>query len=103
MTNKNPRSWKPGATGNTRLPGNRSGTLSDLEVFRGSLAAVGDELVLDRLSLVEGAEASALDGGDVNEHIVVPARGLDEPIALSRIKPFDGAFLHRPSPRSVRA
>ena len=95
---KNPRTWKPGATGNTRTPGNRRGTLGDLEVFRGRLAAVDDEFVLDRLSLVKGAQASPFDGGDMDEYVLVSGRGLDEPIALCGIEPFDGASLHRLSP-----
>ena len=41
--------------------GPAAAALSDLEVFRGGLAAIGDEFVLDHLSLVEGAEASPLD------------------------------------------
>src|ERR1700730_8741434 len=75
---------------------------SDLEVFRGGLAAVGDELVLEHLPLVEGAEAGPFDGGDMDEDVLVPGRRPNEPIALSWIEPFDGAFLHRPSPRSAR-
>src|SRR5271165_2389417 len=93
----------PGATGNTRGPINRPGPrLCDLEVLGGRLAAIGDEFVLDHLSLVEGAQAGALDRGDVDEHVLVSRRRPDEAVALSRIEPFDGALLHRLSPRSVR-
>src|SRR5258708_7219174 len=98
-----PPGSKPGGYGVTPVcRESRQGPLRDLEVFRGGFAAVADEFVLDDLSLVEGAEASALDGRDMDEHVFIPGRGLDEPIALSWIEPFDGAFLHRLSPRSVR-
>src|SRR5262249_5151773 len=89
----------PGATGNTRGPINRPGPRSrDLEVLGGGLAAVGDEFVLDHLSLVEGAQSGAFDRGNVDEHVLVPCRRPAEAVALSRIEPFDGALLHRLSP-----
>src|SRR5262249_18670618 len=99
---KNPRVGNRGLGAIPVCRGTRQGPLCDLEVFRGSFAAVGDEFVLDHLSLVEGAEARTLDGGDMDEHILVSSRRPNEPIALSWIEPFDGAFLHRLSPRSVR-
>src|ERR1700756_379416 len=71
---------------------------SDLEVFGRGLAAVGHEFVFDHLAFVEGAETRPLDGGDVDEHVLVPGRRTDEAVALSRIEPFDGALLHRLSP-----
>jgi hypothetical protein len=36
----------------------------------------------------------------MNEHVLIAARRLDEPVALRRIEPLDGAFLHRLSPQS---
>src|SRR5215475_10878768 len=70
----------------------------DLDVLRGGLAAIGDELVLDHLSLIQAAEASPLDRRDVDEHVLIAGGRPDEPVAFRRIEPFDGAFLHRLSP-----
>jgi hypothetical protein len=50
------------------------------------------------MAIIERAKAGALDGRDMDEHILVAARRLDEPIALSWIEPLDGALLHRLSP-----
>src|SRR5262249_28104840 len=38
------------------------------------------------------------DSRDVDEHVLLAGRWTDEPVALSRIEPFDGALLHRLSP-----
>src|SRR6266566_3459126 len=70
----------------------------DLEVLRRALAAIGDELVLHSLTFVERAQAGALHGRDVDEHVFVSGRWPDEPIAFGRVEPFDGAFLHGRSP-----
>src|SRR5262249_42573484 len=35
---------------------------------------------------------------DVNEDVLVACLGPDEPVALSRVEPLDGALLHRRSP-----
>src|SRR5262249_25651031 len=82
----------------------------DLEVFGGRLSAIGDKLVLNRLAFVERVQASALHGRNVDEYILVAGLRPDEPVTLRRIKPLDGAFLHRrllslqsKSTRNVRA
>src|SRR4051812_34768179 len=72
--------------------------LTDLEILRGGLAAVGDELVLDNLPLVQAVQPGTLDRRDVHEHVLVAAIWLDEPVAFGRVEPLDGAFLHRRSP-----
>src|SRR5262249_61330569 len=69
-----------------------------VEILRGCLAAIGHELVLDSLPLVERVETSALDRRDVDEDVLFSARGPNEPVAFSWIEPFDGALLHRLSP-----
>src|SRR5262249_62246545 len=69
-----------------------------LQILRRCLAAIGHELVLDRLAFVERAKASALDRRDVDKHILVASRRPNEPVAFSGVEPFDGAFLHRLSP-----
>src|SRR5262249_22604529 len=92
----------PGDTGGygmTRGPRRSAGiALRDLEVFRRGLAAVGDELVLDHLTLVQAAQTRPLDSRDMDEHVLIACRRTDETVALSRVEPFDGALLHRLSP-----
>src|SRR4029077_2277706 len=90
---------RPGATRRRNRPGLGS---RNFQIFRRGSAAVANKFVLDRLALVERAQASALDGRDVYEHILVAGRGLDEPVALGRIEPLDGALLHRLSPKSFQ-
>ena len=85
-----------------RDPGRPGIGSRDLQIFRRGPATVCHELVFDLLAFIERTQAGALDSGDVNEHILVAARRLDEPLALSRIKPLDGALLHRLSPNSFQ-
>src|ERR1700683_767853 len=90
--------------GPKRAPAKRFATACSgyLEIFGGRLAAIGDELVLDLLAFVEATQPRALHRRNVHEHIFVARGRLDEAIALSRIKPFDGALLHRLSPGQFR-
>src|SRR6266513_2576088 len=99
LQKKNPRP-KPGATETSvsRVLGPDIESSRDLQVLGRGLASIGDELVFDHLTLVEGVEASAFDGRNVDEHVLVSGRWSDEPVALSRIEPLDGAFVHRRSP-----
>src|SRR5258707_2976693 len=72
------------------------------EIFRRGLAvAAGHKFELDVLAFVEAGQTRAFNGRDVNEHILVVARRLDESVTLRRIEPFDGARLHRRSPELV--
>src|SRR5262249_24614545 len=90
------------AGGHGQKPPLRLRPSAHLEILgRGLAVAAGNKFVFDGLAFVEGAEARALNGRDVNEHILVAGRGLDEPVTLRRIEPFDGALLHRRSPKSV--
>ena len=63
----------PGA----RLGATRSGSprhcSCNFQIFRRGPAAVGDKFVFDLLAFIERAQAGALYGGDVNEHILVAA------------------------------
>src|SRR4051812_34083591 len=68
------------------------------EIFSRCFAAVGHELVLESLTVVERAETSALHCRDMDEDVLVAGRRPDEPVAFSGIEPFDGALLHRLSP-----
>src|SRR6202167_6163827 len=90
--------------GPKRAPAKRFATACSgyLEIFSGGLAAIGDELVLDLLAFVEATQPRALHRRNVHEHIFVAGGRLDEAIAPCRIKPFDGALLHRLSPGQFR-
>jgi hypothetical protein len=73
-------------------PANR---LLKLESHRGLSATVGFDLVLDGLTLVEGAQPSLLDGRDVDEYVLAAAaRRLDETITLLWIEPLHSAGSH---------
>src|SRR5665811_1289457 len=47
----------------------------DLEVAGGFLASIRDDLIVDLLTLVEGAEAGAFDCRDMNENVFSPRVG----------------------------
>src|SRR6185312_6314245 len=91
---KNPQTGNPGAT----QPDRRGPGLRDFEIFRRRTAAVGDQFILDRLALVERPQSGALDCRDMDKHVLLAVRRLDEAVAPGGIKPFDGALLHRLSP-----
>ena len=77
---------------------NESGA-SDLELAR-ALAAVAavDQLVLDRLVVLQALQAGGLDGGDVDEDVLATVSGLDEAVALLGVEPLDGALSHAGQP-----
>src|SRR5262249_52751981 len=56
--------------------------------------AIADDLIFDRLTLVESIEAGTFDGGDMDEHVFAAALGLNESVALRRIEPFDSSGRH---------
>src|SRR5580704_8502227 len=58
----------------------------DFEVFCGRLAAIADDLVLDLLAFIEGAEACALYGRDVDEHVLAATLRLNEAVALGGVE-----------------
>src|SRR5947209_11962863 len=89
-------------TGSIREVGRACHGLRYFQVFRRGSATVCNQFVLNRLALVKCAQAGTLDGRNVNEHILVAARRLDEPVALGRIEPLDGALLHRLPPESFQ-
>src|ERR1044071_7861867 len=72
--------------------------LLDLEVLRGCLTAVLDELELNGLTLVQSAKAGTLDCRDVDEHILSTFLRLDKAIALRRVEPLNCALRHARSP-----
>src|SRR5262245_12601571 len=66
----------------------------DLEVLRGRLSAILDELILNGLSFVQRAKSGAFNSRDVHKHILPAFLRLDEAIALRRIEPLNGALRH---------
>jgi hypothetical protein len=64
--------------------------LLHLDVFRGFLALIRDELVFDYGALIERAQARSLHGGDMYEHIFAAALGLNEAICPSIIRETGG-------------
>ena len=90
VESKNRRQAKPSATSRANL--------SHLEIFRRFLAAICDDFVLNVLTFVERAQSGALDGGDVNEHILATALRLDKAITLGRVEPLHSACSHYQSP-----
>ena len=58
------------------------------------LATLSDELVADLLRFIEGRQTSALDGADVNEHVLRAVIWLDEAETLLGIEPLNFACRH---------
>ena len=73
--------------------------LFHLEMFSRALAAIFDNLVLNMLAFVEGAQPGPLDRGDVHEHILAAALRLDKAITFCRVEPLHSACSHYRSPR----
>src|SRR5919112_467011 len=73
-----------------------SGALRGLEVDRGGLAValIGLELEGDLLALAQAADARALDGADMDEHVLAAAVRLDEAVALGLVEPLHRSRLH---------
>src|SRR5215813_7745600 len=70
----------------TRSPETR-GRLLNLEIHRRCFPAVLFDLKLDLLPFIERAQSSALDRGDVDEHVFAASLRLDKSIALGWIEP----------------
>src|SRR4051812_37881003 len=81
-------------------PGSSTG---GAQVVRCRLAgtAVGDDLVGELLAFVQRAEAGALNGADVYEHVLAAVVGLDEAEALGRVKPLHGSHAHGVVPSQI--
>ena len=76
---------------NLKLEHYRQPRSLDLEVAGGFLASIRDDLIVDLLTLVEGAEAGAFDCRDMNEHVLAAASRLNKTIAFGRIEPVPTA------------
>src|SRR5262249_47444734 len=66
----------------------------DLKIHRRCFAAALFDLILEVLPFIERAQSSALDRGDVDEHVFAACLRLDKSIALGRIEPLHGAARH---------
>ncbi len=70
-------------------------SVDDCQIFRGELSvSAGHEFVLDLLAFVEALQSRALNGGDVDKHIVAALDGYDEPETFARIEPLHDPGRH---------
>ena len=83
-------------------PARRSGRRLKLDRLRSLAALVRLGLEGDPLAVGQGAEAGALDRGDMDEHVLAAVVRRDEAVALRRIEEFHGAVLTHRMTFSVR-
>src|SRR5947208_2152937 len=74
-----------------------------LQIFRRRLAAVGHQLVLDALALIERAQTRAFDRRDMNKNILSAIGRLNEAVAFGRVEPLHVSGRHPASPDLCRA
>jgi len=67
---------------------------TDLDVLGRLLTTITDDLIIDRLTLIERTKAGMFDSRDMDEHVSAAVLGLNESIALRRVEPFDSAGSH---------
>jgi hypothetical protein len=74
----------------------QASSLLDDEIAGSGLAraAINQDLIGDRLTFGELIDAGALDSADVDENVLAAVVGLDEAIALLRIKPLNFSGRH---------
>src|SRR5208282_3076822 len=69
--------------------------LDQLQISRRGFALLAlFELEADLLAFVERADAGFLHGGDVDEHVLAAAFGLNEAVSLLRVEPLDRTHRH---------
>src|SRR5713226_6950883 len=66
----------------------------DPQILRRSLPLVGHFLITHLCTLIECAEPSFFDRGDVHEHILAAVIGLNESLALCCVEPLHRASRH---------
>src|SRR6202051_347262 len=66
----------------------------DPPILRLSLPLVGHFLIAHLCTLIECAESSFFDRGDVHKHILAAVIGLNESIALCRVEPLRRSGCH---------
>ena len=67
---------------------------TDFDVLGRLLTTITDDLIIDRLTLIERTKAGMFDSRDMDEHVSAAVLGLNESIALRRVEPFDSAGSH---------
>lgn len=74
----------------------KRGGLGSLKVFGRALARtfVRYEVVCDLLAFAEVGHACALDGGDVNKHVLGAVGGLNEAEAFCGVEEFNDTTVH---------
>jgi hypothetical protein len=73
----------------------------DPQIFRALLALIRDHVIGDLGSLAQVAQAGLLDRRDMDEHVLATtAIGLDETVALGRVKPLHRAAWHAARPEN---
>src|SRR6266853_6654715 len=98
--------FSSGKTGAARLTQERAALAwSELfrpEVYRRGLALLAAlELVVELLAFPQIAHSRALDGGDMDKNILGAVIGLNETIALLRIKPLNRTRSHSSLPLKI--
>src|SRR5262245_39482761 len=88
------RMQKAEAFASARCKRNSVASSDHLEMAGARLAALGDQIIADLLRFVERRQTSALDGADMDEHVLRAIIRLDEAEALLGIEPFDFACRH---------
>ena len=64
---------------------------TDLDVLGRLLTTITDNLIFDRLTVIERTKAGTFDSRDMDEHVSAVVLGLNKSIALRRVEPFDSA------------
>jgi len=67
---------------------------TDLDVLGRLLTAITDNLIFDRLTLIERTKAGTFDSGDMDEYVSAAILRLNESIAFRRVAPFHSASSH---------
>src|SRR5215469_7429132 len=68
--------------------------LANLEVLCRLLATTAHDFILNNLTLIEGAQSSTLNRGNMDEYVLAAAFRLNESVALGRVEPFYGSCCH---------
>ena len=66
---------------------------TDLDILGRLLTTIIDNLIFDRLTLIERTKTGTFDSGDMDKHSAA-VLGLNESIALRRVEPLDRAGSH---------
>jgi hypothetical protein len=78
-------------------PGHRQRQSDRAEILRRGLArsSVGNDVIRDLLSIVEGVHPGALNSAGVHKDILAAVIWLDESIAVGGVEPLHGSRRHR--------